>query len=91
MYKFIIERNIPNAADLSPQELQAIAATSNNVLKEMDVPYHWVESFVAGNKIYCIHVAPDEEAVREHARRGGFPADAVTVIKATIDPTTAQA
>lgn len=89
MYKFIIERNIPNAANLSPQELQAIAAQSNTVLKEMGVPYHWVESFVAGDKIYCIHVAPDEETVREHARRGGFPADAVTRIQATIDPTTA--
>ena len=82
---------MPNAANLSSQELQAIAQTSNNVLKEMGVPYHWVESFVAGDKIYCIHVAPDEETVREHARRGGFPADTVSVISATIDPTTAQA
>ncbi len=91
MYKYIIERNIPNASELSAQELQAIAETSNNVLKEMGVAYHWVESFVAGDKIYCIHVAPDEETVREHARRGGFPVDNVAVIKATIDPTTAAA
>jgi hypothetical protein len=91
MYKFIVERNIPNAGSLSPQELQAIARASNNVLQEMGVPYHWLESYVAGDKIYCIHVAPDEETVREHARRGGFPADSVTVIRAVIDPTTARA
>lgn len=90
MYKYIIERNIPNASELSPQELQAIAETSNNVLKEMGVAYHWVESFVAGDKIYCIHVAPDEETVREHARRGGFPVDNVAIVEATIDPTTAR-
>ena len=90
MIKYIIERSVPNAASLSAQELQAIAETSNGVLKEMGVPYHWVESFVAGDKIYCIHVAPDEETVREHARRGGFPADTVSVITATIDPTTAR-
>jgi hypothetical protein len=89
MIKYIIERSVPNAASLSQQELQAIAETSNNVLKEMGVPYHWVQSFVAGDKIYCIHVAPDEETVREHARRGGFPADTVAVIEAIIDPTTA--
>lgn len=91
MYKFIIERTIPNAANLSAQELQSIAETSNSVLKEMGVPYHWVESYVAGDKIYCIHVAPDEETVREHARRGGFPADSVTRVQAIIDPTTAEA
>jgi len=91
MIKYIIERNIPNAASLSAQELQAIAQTSNNVLQEMGVPYHWLESFVAGDKIYCIHVAPNEETVREHARRGGFPADTVSVIQTTIDPTTALA
>lgn len=91
MYKFIIERTIPNAANLSEQELQSIAETSNSVLKEMGVPYHWVESYVAGDKIYCIHVAPDEETVREHARRGGFPADSVTRVQAIIDPTTAEA
>lgn len=90
MIKYIIERNVPNAGDLSAQELQAIAQTSNNVLDEMGVPYHWVQSFVAGDKIYCIHVAPDEETVREHARRGGFPADTVSIIAATIDPTTAH-
>ena len=90
MPKYIIERNIPNAAALSSQELQAIAETSNFVLKQMGVPYQWEQSFVAGDKIYCIHIAPNEETVREHARRGGFPVDSVTVIAATIDPATAE-
>lgn len=90
MRKFIIEREVPGAANLSQEELKNIAMTSNSVLDEMDVPYHWVESYVAGDKIYCIHVAEDEEAIREHARRGGFPANVVEEVKAIIDSTTAD-
>ena len=90
MPKYIIEREVPGAANLSAAELQAIAQTSNNVLKDMGKPYHWVQSFVAGDKIYCVHIAPDEETVREHARLGGFPANSVTEVKAIIDPTTAD-
>ena len=89
MKKFLIEREIPGASNLTAEELQGIAQASNGVLGEMDVPYHWVESFVAGDKIYCVHVAEDEEAVLEHARRGGFPANLVSEVKAIFDPTTA--
>jgi hypothetical protein len=90
MPKYIIEREVPGAENLSGADLQAIAQTSNDVLKEMGKPYHWVQSFVAGDKIYCIHIAPDAETVREHARLGGFPANNVAEIKAMFDPTTAE-
>ena len=90
MPKYIIEREVPGAENLSGADLQAIAQTSNEVLKEMGKPYHWVQSFVAGDKIYCIHIAPDAETVREHARLGGFPANNVAEIKAMFDPTTAE-
>ena len=89
MKKFLIEREVPGAANLSAEELRAITQTSNGALAEMDVPYHWVQSFVAGDKIYCVHVAEDEEAILEHARRGGFPANLVSEVKAIFDPTTA--
>ena len=88
MPKYVIEREVPGAANLSAEELQAISLTSNNVLKEMGKPYTWVQSFVAGDKIYCVHIAPDEETVREHARLGGFPANSVAEVKAIIDPST---
>lgn len=90
MKKFIIEREVPGAANLSQEELQAIAQTSNSVLDEMGVAYHWVQSYVAGDKIYCVHVAEDTDAILEHARRGGFPANLVSEVKAIIDPTTAR-
>jgi hypothetical protein len=91
MPKYIIERTVAGAANLSDEQLQGIAATSCNVLNsELGNGYHWVQSYVAGDKIYCIHVAPSEAAVREHARRGGFPVDSVTEIKTIIDPTTAE-
>lgn len=90
MPKYLIEREVPGAANLSAAELQAIAQTSNDVLKEMGEPYHWVQSFVAGDKIYCVHIAPNEETVLEHARRGGFPANSVALVQAVIDPTTAD-
>ncbi len=91
MPKYIIEREVPGAENLSGAELQAIAQTSNNVLKEMGKPYHWLQSFVAGDKIYCVHIAPDAETVLEHARRGGFPANTISEVKAIIDPTTEDA
>jgi hypothetical protein len=88
MRKFVVEREIKGAGSLTPEQLQGIACTSNGVLAEMVGPYHWVQSFVTNNKIYCIHIAPDEETVREHARRGGFPCDRIEEVHAVIDPTT---
>lgn len=88
MRKFIIEREVPGAGQLSAAELKELALTSNKTVKAMGVPYHWVESFVAGDKIYCVHVADDAETIREHARRAGFPANSVTEVSAVIDPTT---
>jgi hypothetical protein len=90
MPKYIIERSIPQAGQLSAQELQAISQQSCNVLNDMGKPYHWVQTFVTDNKLYCVHIAPDEETVREHARRGGFPVDQVAIIQIIIDPTTAE-
>ncbi len=90
MPKFLIEREIPGAGDLSAGELQAISQKSCGVLQEMGPQVQWVESYVTGDKIYCVYIAPDEAAVREHARRGGFPANRVSEIKRMIDPTTAE-
>lgn len=90
MPKYVIERDLPNAGNLSDEELQSIAQASNNVLKGMGVPYHWVQTFVTNDKLYCVHIAPDEETVLEHARRGGFPANTVSRVRTIIDPTTAD-
>lgn len=88
MKKFVIERKLPGAGNLSPEELQIIARTSCEVVKSMGVPYHWIESFVTGDKIYCIHIAESEEVVREHAARACFPINTVSEVHAVIDPTT---
>ena len=90
MPKFLIEREIPGAGDLSAAELQAISQKSCGVLKSMGPQIQWVESYVTGDKVYCVYIAPDEESVREHARQGGFPANRVSEIKRMIDPTTAE-
>lgn len=90
MPKFVIERNIPGAGALSPNELQAISAKSCGVLNEMGPSIQWVESFVTDDKVYCIYNAPDEAAIREHAKRGGFPADAVSRVRGRMDPTTSE-
>ena len=90
MPKFLIEREIPGAGDLKPEELQAISQKSCSVLQEMGPRIQWVESYVTGDKVYCVYIAPDEAAVREHAQRGGFPANRVSAIKGMIDPTTAE-
>lgn len=91
MPKFVIEREIPNAGSLTPEQLQAISQTSCNVLQEMGPSIQWVESFVTGDKVYCIYNARDEEQVLEHARKGGFPANKVSRVRSRIDPTTAEA
>ncbi len=90
MPKFLIEREIPGAGGLPAEELQAISQKSCGVLREMGPQIQWVESYVTGDKVYCVYIAPDEAAVREHAARGGFPANRVSEIKRMIDPTTAE-
>jgi hypothetical protein len=90
MPKFVIERDIPDAGRLSSEQLQAISQKSCEVLREMGGQIQWVQSYVADDKIYCIYVAPDEDAVRKHARQGGFPANRISRIRSVIDPTTAE-
>lgn len=91
MPKFMIERNIPGASTLTQQELAEIATKSNQVVARLGVPYTWHASFVAGDKVYCVHEADSEETIRRHAREGGFPADRVTPISAEIGPRTGGA
>lgn len=90
MPKYLIERNIPGAGALSPAELQAISQQSCSVLNRMGPEIQWIQSYVTGDKIYCVYRAPSEEMVREHARLGGFPADQVSEITTVIDPGTAE-
>lgn len=90
MPKYLIERDIPGAGKLSPQELQGISQKSCTILKEMGPQIQWVESYVTDDKVYCVYIAPNEEMVREHATKGGFPADRISEIKRMIDPTTAE-
>jgi hypothetical protein len=90
MPKFVIERELPGAGSLTPQELNAISQKSCGVLSKMGPQIQWVHSYVTQDKIYCIYIAPDEKTVREHASQGGFPANRVSEIKAMIDPTTAE-
>ena len=90
MPKYLIERNIPGASNLKPEELHAISQTSCGVLRKMGPEIQWVQSYVAGDKIYCVYIAPDEATVREHATQGGFPANVVSQVTAIIDPTTAE-
>ena len=90
MPKYFIEREIPGAGKLTPQELQAISQKSCSVLSRLGPQIQWLESHVTGDKIYCIYIAPSEEMVREHARQGGFPANRISEIKTTIDPTTSE-
>ena len=90
MPKFVVEREIPGAGALSPAQLQAISQKSCGVLSRMGPSIQWVHSYVTGDKIYCIYIAPNEELVREHAAQGGFPANRVSQITTIIDPTTAD-
>jgi hypothetical protein len=93
MPKFVIERTVPGAGKLSNKELQQMSATSNDVLRSMTAegtPIQWVESYVTGDKLYCVYNAPNEQSVREHAKRGGFPADSVAQVARIIDPTSAE-
>lgn len=90
MPKYIIERAIPGAGGLSQEELQSISQKSREVLRKLGSEIQWVQSYVTGDKIYCVYIAPNAEIIREHARLGGFPADSVEEVKSIIDPTTAD-
>jgi Protein of unknown function (DUF4242) len=89
MQRFLIEREIQGASSLSQEQLAEIARTSNDAVASLGVPYTWVTSYVAGDKVYCLHEAEDAETIREHARRGGFPADLVSVVANEFGPHTA--
>jgi hypothetical protein len=88
MKKFVVERNLPGAGNLTPEELQALSQTSLEVISKLGRPYHWIQSFVTEDKIYCIHIAESESVVREHARLGKFPIHTIAEVKAVIDPLT---
>jgi Nickel responsive protein SCO4226-like len=90
MPKYVIERDIPGAGKLTRDELHAISQKSCGVLRDMGPKIQWVESFVTPDKIYCVYIAPDENAIREHARQGGFPANRISEVKTMIDPTTSE-
>lgn len=90
MPRFVIEREIAGAGKLSKQELQAISQKSCGVLHGMGPRIQWIQSFVTDDKIYCVYIAPDEETVKQHAQKGGFPADSVARVRSVIDPTTAE-
>jgi len=90
MPKYVIEREIPGAGSLSPEQLKSISQTSCGVLNNMGPQIQWVNSFVTADKIYCVYIAPNEEMIREHASQGGFPANSVSEVMTIIDPTTAE-
>ena len=90
MKKFVIARELPGAGNLTAEELASISASSCAVVSQLGKPYHWVESFVTEDKIYCIHVAESEQVVREHAQKGNFPITSVAEVKAVIGPDTSK-
>jgi hypothetical protein len=90
MPKFVIEREIPGLGKLSDAEMQAIARKSVEVLRGMGPEIQWLHSYVTGDKLYCVYLAPDEATIREHAKRGGFPANRVSAVRRMIDPTTGE-
>jgi uncharacterized protein DUF4242 len=90
MPKYVIEREIPGAGALTPDQLQAISQKSCGVLQNMGPQIQWVQSYVTPDKIYCIYIAPNAEMVKEHARQGGFPANRISEVKTMIDPTTSE-
>jgi hypothetical protein len=90
MPKYVIEREIPGAGNMSPQELQGASQKSCSVLRNLGPEIQWVQSYVTADKLYCVYIAPNEEIIREHAQLGGFPANQISEIKTMIDPTTAE-
>jgi hypothetical protein len=91
MPKYVIEREIPGASKFTTEQLKGISQTSCGVLRKLGSEIQWVHSYVAGDKIYCIYIAPNEEMIKEHASQGGFPANRISEIATIIDPTTAEA
>ena len=91
MPKYVIERDIAGVGDSPKEALQAVSQTSCSVLRELGPQIQWVQSYVTGDKIYCVYIAPNEDLIREHATRGGFPANRISEVKTIIDPTTAEA
>jgi hypothetical protein len=90
MPKFVIERDLPGAGKMSSDQLQGISAKSCGVLRELGPQVQWLQSYVTDDKIYCVYIAPNADLIREHAARGGFPANKISEVKTTIDPTTAE-
>jgi hypothetical protein len=90
MPKYIIEREIPGAGNLSDAQLCEVSRRSVSVLKEMGPQIQWLHSYVTGDKVYCVYLAPDEETIREHAKRTGIPANRISAVRRLIDPTTAE-
>ena len=90
MPKYVIERTIPNAGKLSPNELHDISGKSCRIIRELGPELQWQQSYITEDKLYCIYIAPNPELIREHALRGGFPADSIREVKGIIDPTTAE-
>lgn len=90
MPKYVIEREIPGAGKISPQDLQAISQKSCSVLHGLGPRIQWVQSYVTDDKIYCVYIAPDRDTVLRHAQMGGFPANQVSEVRSVIDPTTAE-
>lgn len=88
MPKYVIERELPGAGDLSPDDLHGVARKSCGILEEMGPRIQWQHSYFTGDKIYCVYIAPDEDTIREHAEKGGFPANRISEVTAIIDPTT---
>jgi Protein of unknown function (DUF4242) len=91
MPKYVIERDIPQAGNLTQQQIQAISQKSCSVLQNLGPQIQWVHSYVTDDKIYCVYIAPNEEMVKEHAKQGGFPANRVSEVKCMIDPTSSEA
>ena len=90
MPKFVVEREIPDAGKLSPEQLKAVSQKSCGVLRQLGPQVQWLESYVTDNKIYCIYISPDEATIKKHAQMGGFPANSISPVRSMIDPTTAE-
>jgi hypothetical protein len=90
MPKYIIEREIPGAGSLTAQDLQGISQKSCSILGNMGPKIQWLESYVTDDKVYCVYIAPDEASIKEHAEKGGFPANRISRVNTIIDPTTAE-